>query len=79
MIRDAGGTITQKNFSGSIQEIKPLIDAGKPILFTHFSTQEFNNRVNERMAHRVAVANWDDWATRFLPSLKKTAPLKPDP
>ena len=79
MIRDAGGTITQKNFSGSIQEIKPLIDAGKPILFTHFSTPEFNNRINERMAHRVAVANWDDWATRFLPSLKKTAPLKPDP
>lgn len=79
MIRDAGGTITQKNFSGSIQEIKPLIDAGKPILFTHFSTPEFNNRVNERMTHRVAVANWDDWATRFLPSLKKTAPLKPEP
>jgi hypothetical protein len=79
MIRDAGGTITQKNFSGSIQEIKPLIDSGKPILFTHFSTPEFNTRVNERMAHRVAVANWDDWATRFLPSLKKTAPLKPDP
>jgi len=79
MLRDAGATINQKNFSGSIQEIKPLIDAGKPILFTHFSTPEFNLRVDERMKHRIAVTNWDDWATRFLPSLKKTAPLKPDP
>jgi hypothetical protein len=79
MIRDAGGTITQKNFSGSIQEIKSLIDAGKPILFTHYSTPEFNLRVDERMKHRIAVNNWDDWATRFLPSLKRTAPLKPDP
>ena len=79
MLRDAGATINQKNFSGSIQEIKPLIDAGKPILFTHFSTPEFNLRVDQRMKHRIAVTNWDDWATRFLPSLKKTAPLKPDP
>jgi hypothetical protein len=79
MIRDAGGTITQKNFAGSIEEIKSAIDAGKPILFTHFSTPEFNKRVNERMAHRVAVSNWNDWSMRFLPSLKKTTPLKPDP
>jgi hypothetical protein len=31
------------------------------------------------MAHRVAVSNWNDWSMRFLPSLKKTKPLKPDP
>jgi hypothetical protein len=79
MLRDAGATISRRNFSGSIQEIKPLIDAGKPILFTHFSTPEFNLRVDERMKHRIAVSNWDDWAARFLPSLKKSAPLKPDP
>ncbi|MCX8493901.1 MAG: C39 family peptidase [Chthoniobacterales bacterium] len=78
-LRDAGAIITQKNFSGSIQEIKSAIDAGKPLLFTHYSTEEFNKRVNERMTHRIAVTNWDDWSTRFLPSLKKTIPLKPDP
>ena len=78
-LRDAGANITQKNFSGSIQEIKPVIDAGKPLLFTHYSTEEFNKRVNERMTHRIAVTNWEDWSTRFLPSLKKTIPLKPDP
>lgn len=79
MIRDAGGNITQKNFSGSIQEIKSAIDAGKPILFAHFSTEEFNKRVNERMEHRVAVTDWGKWLSEFLPSLKKSIPLKPDP
>jgi hypothetical protein len=79
LLRDAGANISQKTFSGSIQEIKPIIDEGKPILFTHFSTEEFNNRVNDRMAHRVAVTNWEEWRNNFLPSLKKTIPLKPDP
>ena len=79
VIHDAGGIITQKNFSGSILEIKPFIDAGKPILFGHFSTLEFNKRVNERMQYRVAVSNWDDWQNKFLPSLKKSTPLQPDP
>lgn len=79
LLRDAGANISQKTFSGSIQEIKPIIDAGKPILFTHYSTEEFNKRVNERMAHRVAVSNWEEWKNHFLPSLKKTIPLQPDP
>ena len=79
LLRDAGANISQKTFSGSIQEIKPIIDAGKPILFTHYSTEEFNKRVNERMAHRVAVTNWEEWKNNFLPSLKKTIPLQPDP
>jgi hypothetical protein len=79
MIRDARGNITQRNFSGNIQEIKSAIDAGKPILFGHYSTEEFNKRVNERMEHRVAVTDWEKWRTEFLPSLKKTIPLKPDP
>jgi hypothetical protein len=79
-IADAGGTIHPRNFSGNIQEIKPLIDAGKPLLFAHYSTEEFNKRVNERMIRRLAVTNWDDWATKFLPDFKKRnrTPLKPD-
>ena len=79
LLRDAGANISQKTFSGSIQEIKPIIDAGKPILFTHYSTVEFNKRVDERMSHRVAVTNWEEWKNNFLPSLKKTIPLQPDP
>lgn len=79
LVADAGGSINACNFSGSIQQIKPFIDAGKPLLFAHSSTQEFNKRVDERMARRIAVTNWDDWTSRFLPSLKKGPPLKPDP
>lgn len=79
MIYDAGGTITPRNFTGSIQEIKPLIDAGKPLIFAHYSTEEFNKRVNGRMERRVAITNWDDWAAKFLPALAKGPPLKPDP
>jgi hypothetical protein len=81
VIADAGGAIHPRNFSGSIQEIKPLIDAGKPLIFAHYSTEEFNNRVNERMMHRKPDTNWDDWATKFLPDFKKMnhTPLKPDP
>ena len=79
LIRDAGGNITQKSFSGNISEIKPFIDAGKPVLFPHFSTEEFNKRVDERMARRVAMTNWDAWKNQFLPSFKNTVPLQRDP
>lgn len=78
VIADAGGAIHPRNFTGSIREIKPLLDAGKPLIFAHYSTEEFNKRVNERMRRRIAVANWDEWITQFLPSMKKGTPLKPD-
>ena len=78
VIADSGGAIHPRNFSGSIQEIKPLIDGGKPLIFAHFSTKEFNKRVNERMRRRIAMTNWDEWTTKFLPSMKKGAPLQPD-
>ena len=78
VIADAGGSIHPRTFSGNIQEIKTTIDSGKPLIFAHYSTEEFNKRVNERMRRRIAVTNWDDWATKFLPAMKKGAPLKPD-
>ena len=31
------------------------------------------------MERRIAITNWNDWATKFLPALKKGAPLKPEP
>jgi len=79
MLRDAGATITEKSFGGNIGEIKSYIDSGKPILFPHFSTREFNVRVNQRMTHRIAVSDWKDWEEKFLPQLKITIPLKSDP
>jgi len=79
MLSDAGARITHVNFNGSYLEIKPYIDAGKPVLFPLHSTKEFNKRLRERMASRVAVSDWARWKDSFLPSLKKTEPLKPDP
>jgi hypothetical protein len=79
MLRDAGANITRKAFHGDIAEIQSSIDEGKPVLFPHFSTQEFNDRVNDRMTHRIAVTDWKDWGEKFLPALKKSVPLKPDP
>lgn len=78
LIRDAGGVITRKNFTGSIAEIKPLIDDGKPLLFTHLSVPEFNERVNGRMARRVAVSDWEEWRTKSLPNPGKLPPLQAD-
>jgi hypothetical protein len=80
VIADAGGAIHPRNFSGSIQQIKPLIDAGKPLIFPHFSTEEFNKRVNERMDIRANFSQ-TDWSSKVLPDFKKKqgAPLKPDP
>jgi hypothetical protein len=80
VVYDAGGTITQRNFSGSIQEIKPLIDAGKPMIFAHYSTVEFNSRVHDRMIVRNNFSP-EDWSSKVLPDFKKRmgAPLKPDP
>jgi hypothetical protein len=75
MLRDAGANIVQKSFAGSISEIKPFIDRGRPILFAHYSSEEFNRRVDERMIHRIAVTDWKDWETKFLPGMKKTTPL----
>jgi len=79
MLRDAGANITEKAFHGDITEIRSFIDAGKPILFPHDSTREFNERVNERMEHRIAVTDWREWGEKFLPALKKSAPLHADP
>jgi len=80
VVYDAGGTINSRNFIGSIQEIKPFIDAGKPLLFAHFSTEEFNRRVNERMKVRNNFSP-EDWSSKVLPDFKKRmgAPLKPEP
>jgi hypothetical protein len=80
VVYDAGGTIMPRNFSGSIQEIKPLIDAGKPLIFAHYSTKEFNKRVDGRMERRSNFSP-ADWSSKVLPDFKKRqgAPLKPDP
>ena len=79
MLRDAGANITEKSFNGNISDIKSSIDGGKPVLFPLYSTPEFNRRVDQRMRHRIAVTDWKDWEEKFLPDLKKSAPLKPDP
>jgi hypothetical protein len=78
MLSDAGARVLHPNFNGSLLEIKPYIDAGKPILFPLYSTRRFNERVDERMQKRITVSDWKEWKEKFLPSLAKSENLVQD-
>ena len=79
MLSDAGARVSHPNFNGSVLEIKPYIDAGKPVLFPLYSTPRFNERVNERMQRRISVSDWKEWKEKFLPSLGRSETLIQDP
>jgi len=79
MLSDAGARVLHPNFNGNVLEIKPYIDAGKPVLFPLYSTPRFNERVNERMQRRISVSDWKEWKEKFLPSLGRSETLVQDP
>ena len=63
LARNAGGLFNQKQFTGSIYEIKAAIDAGKPVLWGLYSSNKFNQRVTERSFKRKDITDWDKWIT----------------
>jgi hypothetical protein len=65
------GQIRSKNRSADawqgemkLKELQKHIDKGIPVLWTLFSTDDFNKTANERTKARKDVTNWAEWKTK---------------
>jgi len=66
LVRNAGGTLKQQQFTGKISDIKLAIDDGKPVIWGLYSSDEFNDILEERNARRLELSNWNQWRTDLL-------------
>lgn len=48
-----------------IRKIAKYIDDGIPVMWTLFSTKEFNQIANERTKERADVTDWAEWTTKM--------------
>jgi hypothetical protein len=44
-----------------VREVQKYIDKGLPVIWTMFSSPEYNQFVNERTLERTQVSDWDAW------------------
>ena len=58
---------TMKEVSGEIKlrTIRKYIDKGLPIIWTMFSSDDYNSFVNERTIERRSVNDWEEWKDRI--------------
>jgi hypothetical protein len=47
-----------------LRTVKKYIDKGLPIIWTMYSSREYNKFVNERSAQRLKVSDWESWEDR---------------
>jgi hypothetical protein len=59
-----------------LRKLAKFIDDGVPVMWTLFSTKEFNDTANERTAERKEVTDWAEWTTR-MEAIAKNPVLKP--
>ena len=78
LARNAGGVLNQRQFVGSIYDIKAAIDAGRPILWGLYSSSKFNSRVSARSSKRKTVTNWEEWAKELNKDRLTATTLKQD-
>jgi len=71
LARNAGGHLTQQQFTGKISDIKLAIDRGKPVIWGLFSSRKFNEMMAESNAKRKDVTDWDAW-NKELTQIRKT-------
>lgn len=57
---------SMKEFGGEIKlrTVKKYIDEGLPIIWTMFSSPDYNNFVNKRTIERLSVKDWEAWEGR---------------
>ena len=59
-------------FSGDvdIRKIAKYIDEGIPVMWTMYSTSEFNATANRRTEERATVDNWEAWTEKLAGEIK---------
>ena len=66
-------------WEGKIQlkDLAKYIDKGVPVIWSHHSTEVFNEVANQRTADRKSVTNWEEWKTKLSNENAKKK-LQPD-
>ncbi|MDQ8195505.1 C39 family peptidase [Coraliomargarita sp. SDUM461004] len=54
-----------------LRTVQKYIDRGLPIIWTMFSSRDYNEFVNERSIQRLQTSHWDEWKTRCKDESRK--------
>jgi hypothetical protein len=65
-------TMKQLNETIKVRTIQKYIDQGLPIIWTMFSSREYNQYANQRTIDRQAVTDWDAWETTTKSNARST-------
>ena len=80
LVQRHGRRINSERGKISLNTIARTIDAGIPIMWAMFSTEEFNEIANSRTRDRAGVTDWEAWKTEtLLPAKRAARNLKIDP
>ncbi|MFP4204341.1 MAG: hypothetical protein ACLFS4_08425 [Opitutales bacterium] len=60
-----GRNLKRKNFQMAIRNVSRYIDKGMPILWQHFSTEDFNELANKQTTARKRAASFDDYREKL--------------
>jgi hypothetical protein len=60
-----------------LKDLAKYIDKGVPVIWSHHSTDVFNEVANQRTADRKSVTNWEEWKTKLSNENAKKR-LQPD-
>jgi uncharacterized protein YvpB len=60
-----------------LKELQKHIDKGVPVIWTLFSTDDFNKVANERTKARKDVTNWAEWKSKITGEAA-SSPLRKD-
>jgi hypothetical protein len=78
LLRRYGRRLNQFGGPVSIRTVAPIIDKGQPILWVMFSTDEYNEAVNSRMAERKNMTDAAAWKARLADARKAAKKFKPN-
>ena len=70
-------TMKELNEPIKVRTIQKYIDKGLPIIWTMFSSREYNQYANQRTAERQSVTDWEAWR-KSTKSIARSTELKQD-
>jgi len=73
LVQRYGRRINSERGKLSINSISRSIDKGIPLMWSMFSTDEFNNIANSRTKQRASVEDWDEWDSETLAPARRNA------
>jgi hypothetical protein len=73
LVQRYGRRINSERGKLSINNIARSIDKGIPLMWSMFSTDEFNNIANSRTKERASVVDWEEWNSETLAPARRNA------